>query len=437
MTLDAVHSLVVLGTEPEATAWVAIGIARAQSRRRRVAVGDLLGDAAPITQLVGTDDPHGLVDSFLYGVSLTRIAIPVPGEGELFVMRTGSEPTAYGEILHHPRWRRLTSGFREAGALLVLAAHADAPGIDALVGSTDGAVLVGDHVPRLLPVSTVLGAVRGPRLGVIPDATKPLFGSTVGAGRQRRMAALRGGLLTCGLIGAAAIWLAARSPIRVDHTIARRPDTITPYAAPAPAPAPVLAPQLFALEAGDSSGPAGAGPRTAATAAVPTPANPGDSASAAAYTIVYRSFNTQEGAIFSLQADGNSLPAATLTPVLLGGGGAQWFELRVGAYPARSEADSLRLFLRTEGLLDDRSGRIIRAPLAFLIDTGVPLDVAAARAARYIAHGQSVYALRQTDGSARLYVGAFETADQSVLLATALRASGLNPLLVYRTGRVF
>ena len=38
------------------------------------------------------DDPHGLVDSFLYGVSLSRIAYEVPDAGQLFVMPSGTEP---------------------------------------------------------------------------------------------------------------------------------------------------------------------------------------------------------------------------------------------------------------------------------------------------------------------------------------------------------
>ena len=72
--LDHHHAIVVLGDDVVATAEVALGIGRAQSTRRRVAVCDLLGEAPPIQALVESDDLHGIVDSFTYGVSLNRIA---------------------------------------------------------------------------------------------------------------------------------------------------------------------------------------------------------------------------------------------------------------------------------------------------------------------------------------------------------------------------
>src|SRR4051812_19012161 len=100
--LDAFHAVVVVGTDPVATAEVALGIAHVQSVGRRVAVGDLLGDAPPLQALIKGDDPHGLVDSFQYGVSLTRIAQQVPNSGELFVMPTGTGPVDYEELFPNP-----------------------------------------------------------------------------------------------------------------------------------------------------------------------------------------------------------------------------------------------------------------------------------------------------------------------------------------------
>ena len=77
-TLGDYYAIVVVGPDPVATGAVAVGMARAQAMHRRVAVGDLFGESPPIQELVHTDDPHGLVDSFLYGVSLSRIAYEVP-----------------------------------------------------------------------------------------------------------------------------------------------------------------------------------------------------------------------------------------------------------------------------------------------------------------------------------------------------------------------
>jgi hypothetical protein len=45
-----------------------------------------------------------------------------------------------------------------------------------------------------------------------------------------------------------------------------------------------------------------------------------------------------------------------------------------------------------------------------------------------------VYTLMQEDGDARIYVGAFTTAKESAELIKSLRAAGLKPVLVYRTG---
>ncbi|HKO16593.1 MAG TPA: hypothetical protein VJU87_10155, partial [Gemmatimonadaceae bacterium] len=158
-TLGEHHALVVLGADRDATALVALGIARAQASRHRVALGDLLGDAPPLQRLVSGEDPHGLVDSFLYGVSINRIAHRVPESGDLFVLPSGTEPPDYEEMLASPRWRRLASGFREEQALLVLAVPADAPHVADLVASTDGAIVVGDAGEPPVPADRVIATV--------------------------------------------------------------------------------------------------------------------------------------------------------------------------------------------------------------------------------------------------------------------------------------
>mgnify|MGYP000064711549 CR=1 FL=1 len=80
--LAGVHAVLVTGRDPDAAARAAIGIGRIESARRRVAIGDLVGDVAPLVALMDADDVHGVVDSFLYGVSLNRVAHPVGVEAE-------------------------------------------------------------------------------------------------------------------------------------------------------------------------------------------------------------------------------------------------------------------------------------------------------------------------------------------------------------------
>jgi hypothetical protein len=78
------------------------------------------------------------------------------------------------------------------------------------------------------------------------------------------------------------------------------------------------------------------------------------------------------------------------------------------------------------------------APLALLIDSvptqGGIADAVRAAVQKYVASGVPAYSLMQDDGGARLYAGAFATADQSAELTKTLRAAGLKPVLVYRTG---
>lgn len=418
--LDALHAIAVLGQDPEATALVALGIARAQASRRRVALGDLLGDAAPFQEIVPREDPHGLVDSFLYGISLNRVALRVPGDGELFFMPTGTEAPVYEEILPNPRWRRLAAGFREVGALLVIAAPADAPQVAAFVDMLDGAVLVGEGVPRALPLVQVISYVREPRLraGAVPPS------SAARAKRRwsgKRVAAVAGALLALIVIALGA-WLAypmIQGGARPAWMTRRDSSRVAPPVATVTAP-----PATTDSAAG-----------TAETAAVAAPVDPADSDSAAAFSVALTNANTPEGAILYLRQNASNLPATTYAPISLQG--VRWYRVLAGAYLDTTSADSLLEALHARGLLDGRSGSVVRTPFAFLIDSGVAAGAVQAEIARYLSRRIAVYPLFQPDGSARLYAGAFESPAEAAMFAESLRAAGVTPVLAYRIGRVF
>lgn len=433
-SLDGYCALVVIGMDPVQTGRVAVGIARAQAAKRRVAVGDLFAESPPIQELVHSDDPHGLVDSFLYGVSLSKIAHQVPDAGELYAMPSGTEPPEYEEILPNPRWPRLTAGFREVGALLVLAAPATAPKIETLVAATDGAILVGDVVPRKLPVVAVVSSVRDTK----PDAegTPATPTEIVGlpapppAWSRRRVAAIAGVVLTLVLVGVAA-WLAYRplaGPGNVHPRKGATPQRMNQ----------IIAPDSVTRDTGArASGAASLAAVAAATAEPPVPrvVNPADSATTAAFCVLLVADNTQAGAILHLQQDGKALPAATFSPVLIQG--TPWFKVISGAYPNRADADSLLLRLGRQGKLLGGSGSVVRLPFAFLIDSGVKAAAVPAMIAEHVERGQPIYGLLQSDGTAWLLAGAFASPEESVLYAQSLRASGITPVLVYRKGRVF
>jgi hypothetical protein len=88
-------------------------------------------------------------------------------------------------------------------------------------------------------------------------------------------------------------------------------------------------------------------------------------------------------------------------------------------------------------VLDTLAGTVVQVPYAFLIESNVPAAAVSGMVATYADRGQPVYALRQSDGTAQLYAGAFEFPEQAILFAESLRAAGLTPVLVYRKGRVF
>ena len=436
VTLDAFHAIVVAGTDPIATAETALGIARVQAVHRRVALGDLLGEAPPIQALVRGDDPHGLVDSFVYGVSLSKIAQRVPESGELFVMPTGTGPVDYEELFGSDRWRRLISGFREVGALLILAAPADAPMVHALVDVSDGAVIVGDVVPAEVSVAQSLAWVR-PRRGAIappvPDETAAVVSEGTPAGapvvRPTPGGSPRwiGAVVALIVLAALAYWGASAYSRR------RAAQRAAADSAAEAAAVRARVTDSIARIRRDSIARDSASRLATDSFPVYAPANPGDSASAIGYSILLSKYNTKSGAILDLFGRFARLPAATYgmeSP-------SRFYLLLAGAFPSRASAESLLVRLRVQGTLARDFGSVDRYPLAFLVDPAVAARDTPARLTRYHARGLPVYGLRQPNGSVRLYYGAYANPEQASLAVPQLREAGIRPLLVYRIGRVF
>ena len=130
--------MAILGDDPVATAAAALGVARAQARRRRVFLTDLLGDGSPLAELVPGGDHHGVSDMVRYGVSLGHAAQRVPGMPNLFVVPGGAESPLTDDVLGAEWWSLLFEQVRRSGALVLLAAPSIVPSIDRLVARTDG-----------------------------------------------------------------------------------------------------------------------------------------------------------------------------------------------------------------------------------------------------------------------------------------------------------
>ena len=412
--LGSYSAVVITSSDPVAAAHVALGIALAEAKHRRVVLGDLVGDLPPLRSLVKDEDPHGISDSFLYGLSLNKIGYEVEGAANLYIMPSGTDPTISDEIFRSARWKKLALGFAETGSLLMLVARSDALGLAELAEQTDGAVLVRDAQLAAAPSALVLARVPAPT----PTLKIPLhrFSARAADWRKHRWAypaLAAGAVLIVAAIGAG---------LMLARAAARPARTPAPVAA-APVPAPIPPPPLPAPE----------------TLYIAPPANVNDSASASAFSVELLVANTAEGANLFVRKNGAALPAAAVSPVPIGQERATWYKVTAGAYTRRDQADSLLFALQKSGVLATESaGRVTRSPLALLVDSvpsqGGIVDAVRAAVEKYTVRGLTVYPLIQDDGGARIFAGAFATADQSAALIRTLRGAGLKPVLVYRTG---
>jgi hypothetical protein len=425
--LGSYSAVVVTSSDPIAAAHVALGIARSEAAHRRVVVGDLVGDIPSLRSLVKDEDPHGITDSFLYGVSFTKIGYPVEGTENLYVMPSGTDPQIDEEILRSPRWTKLAEGFSAAASLLLLVVPSDSPGLSDLIDQLDGAVLVKDVELAAAPSALVLARVASPT----PTLKIPLHSITARAANWRitaRAAAWRRhrwfypslaviALVLIAALGGAIMLARVGVTRRSAAVVPVRPVVVKPIPAPTPPP-PRPPPE---------------------TLYVAPPANVNDSASAAVFAVELLVANTAEGANLFVRKNGAALPAAAVSPVVFGPERSTWYEVTAGAYTTRNQADSLLLALRGSGIIRDTTGvSVTRRPLALVVDSvptqGGIADAVTAALDKYAARGLQVYALMQDDGGALIYAGAFARPDQAAPLIRTLRGAGLKPVLVYRTG---
>ena len=176
---DACAGAVVIGERPTVAAEVALGIARVQARRRRVAVADTVGELGPLEDLVPMDAPYGLVDSFFYGVSLNKIAYTVDPARNLIIFPSGAVPIDHEALLGSDRWVKLLDAFRAADGLLLIVAPAESSALSSLIQVMDGVALVGNVAAA--PGTRVLAHARLP---VIPARPTPQSISSVAFARS-------------------------------------------------------------------------------------------------------------------------------------------------------------------------------------------------------------------------------------------------------------
>jgi hypothetical protein len=395
--------VVIVGQHDEDAAHVALALAQAHVRARRVAVVDAVGELAPFQKLLPRDArSHGVIDHFVHGVSLGKIAHPVNREGTMFILPSGVGPFEYDTLLRRERWRRMTMAFRGEGALLCIVLPAKAEGLAGFVEDTDGIVLVGDvEYPEARHVIAKVSRVGR----ISADASAVPLGSTPRPGllsrvtRQapaRRAAMLAGGLVALVAAGAVFAWARTENADDVAGTLALSTE---------------------AQRAG-----------TIAAAA-------SDSGDAALYSIDVVMLNSLAAASRHLANRLGAVPAATFSPVHLGADSTRWYRLLVGAWQEQRQADSALMALRAAGVLDMGFGSVRRTPYAVRVADGVSQIAASARATELRAQGFPAYVLERDEDHAGVYAGAFETPSQAMALLDMFKRAGIDATVAYRIGR--
>ena len=415
-SLAGVSVAAVLGADMPSTAAVALGLARAQSLRRRVVLCDLFEEGSVITQQVPRDDATGMSDVIEYGVSLGYAARPADRVGNLLVVPPGYDTPLAPSVLEHPRWRRLAAEFHDADALLLIALPANAASIRPLLEVVDGIVTVdtpGSSTPHARVLAEVTRAVRRtPATPVAGPAQRPaVFEPPPKRPHERTHERQAPPWRT------AAIGLAAAAVLMVIG-----------YFAFANTGAGVATAQGERIDTILAAGTAGLDDRAVM--------NPLDSTRAAAFSIEASAANTTFGAFEAMRTWNNAVSAATFVPVQQSEGAAVWYRVRLGAFERASDAAAFRDSMRTR--FDSTTGisAVIRTPFAFVIDstrTGLARDLVET----YRQRGVPAYGLADSNDLVRIYVGAFESPLDAERMRGALIAANINAALAYRVGRSY
>jgi len=133
------------------SAWAAGG--------RRIVLADLHLENPMLRPRPDGPELEGIVDIFLYGASLSRIAAPGP-DGSYYLIPAGTYTPDSAEIYQHPRWRKLVAGFRDTQATLLLFVPAESPGVADLAQWSSEAILLGSAADASVAGELSRGGMR-------------------------------------------------------------------------------------------------------------------------------------------------------------------------------------------------------------------------------------------------------------------------------------
>jgi cell division septation protein DedD len=402
-----VVTLIVLEGSRQASEAMATELAAAVARPgRRVALIDLCLEDPILDARVARGSGEGLVDAFLYGASLQHVAVEqdVPG---FHVIAVGTRPSDPDEVWSHQRWRRLARGFQSEGALLLLlvpayalarvAVQPDRIVVLAPVGKAGAARKLDTPADWSEVAVDVVVDTPPPRVSAPPQrrppTARPVATRRVRPPRRRWWAATAGGVVLAGAVG-----LAVALPQRGNGAVSADVDA-----------------------------------SEVAVPVAPRPAAEAPGSDSLYYAVQVAAFQGMDAALDGAREYGDAGWTVTVSPVRLGGQGT-WYRLIVAAVSAPDAAERALARLWSQGLVERPNGTILRTPHA--IRLGSYPDTAAAQAARrgLRDRGAAAYIVEASDGSVRLFVGAFETPEQARLADSILAAADLQGTVVPRTG---
>lgn len=409
--LRSYTAAVVTGNDIEAVASAALGISDTEAPYRSVVIANLWGSSDLDLLLDAAEDAPGVSDCFSYGISLATAAKTSNKNERLSVIGNGTEPIDHFQVFRSRRWKAYAERLLEAGSLLLLLAPAEAEPIHELIAQVDGIVLVGVGKVVTAPHARVIARIPDPIL-VHREVEKKEDGFPW----KRTLTVVASLLVIAGGVAAGLYYFWLRQ-----QNMGSAPES----------PAPATAAASATLETAASS--------TAALAGIPEITNAADSGKSARFSVEILAANTQSGAIFTLRKYRSSIPAGTVSAIPVGPDQVLWYKVIGGAFAKREDADSLLVSLRRKKIIPQESGSVVETPLAFVVDS-IPADSGMVARLKVrmdsLSRGPfSVYALKQDDGSARLYTGAFSGVAETKQFADQLKAAGINPVLAYRTGR--